>query len=41
MALGAKKQTTIFWITISLVLWTIVFTVASYFGIEILGGMNN
>ncbi|KAA9023921.1 small multi-drug export protein [Niallia endozanthoxylica] len=39
LALGAKKQTTLLWITISLVLWSIVFTVLSYYGIEFLVGI--
>ncbi|MFC6333556.1 small multi-drug export protein [Paenibacillus septentrionalis] len=33
---GAKKQTTLFWMTISLVLWTLVITILSYYGIDFL-----
>lgn len=34
MAFGAKKVLTLFWMTISLGLWTLVFTVVSYYGVE-------
>ena len=34
IALGARKIQTLIWMTISLGLWTLVFTVASYFGVE-------
>lgn len=33
---GAKKHTTLMWITISLVLWTLVITILSYYGIDFL-----
>jgi uncharacterized membrane protein len=35
---GAKKILTLFWMTISLGLWAIVFTVGSYYGVEWLIG---
>lgn len=34
IAFGAKKVLTLFWMTISLGLWALVFTAASYYGVE-------
>ncbi|WNF38688.1 small multi-drug export protein [Bacillaceae bacterium IKA-2] len=38
LAFGAKKILTIFWMTISLGLWAIAFTIGSYYGVEWLIG---
>jgi len=33
---GAKKQATLMWMTISLVIWTLIITILSYYGIDFL-----
>ncbi|WP_174731659.1 small multi-drug export protein [Mesobacillus harenae] len=37
LALGAKKRPTLLWMTISLAVWTLVFTLTSVYAIELLG----
>lgn len=41
LLLGAKKQTTLLWMAISLILWTVVITILSYFGIDLLFTRSN
>ena len=36
---GAKKHTTLFWMTVSLALWTVVITIVSIYGIDFLGAI--
>jgi hypothetical protein len=38
MGLGAKKQWTTFWMTISLVLWSGIFAIATHYGFELFKG---
>ncbi|GAA2711038.1 small multi-drug export protein [Cytobacillus oceanisediminis] len=38
MGLGAKKQWTTIWMTISLVLWSGIFTIATHYGFELFKG---
>ncbi len=40
LVLGARKHQMLFWMTISLLIWTVIITIISYYGIDWLSGLR-